>query len=311
MNDPSLENDVAAVRQFNRFFTRHIGVLREGLLQTPYSLTEARLLFELATHADLTASALCRELGLDPGYLSRILARLEEQGLLERFPAAGDRRRLILSLTTKGQEIFAILDRRSRDEAGELLKDLSPQDRRRLLSAMDAIQSILSRSSGLKFSGAFFLRQPEPGDFGWVVHQHGLLYVRDYGWDVRFEALVAQIISDFITNFDPARERGWIAEMNGERVGCIFLVRKDDDTAKLRMLLVDPKARGLGLGSRLVEECIRFARRAGYKKMTLWTYANLLEARRIYEKTGFQLVAQELDPTYAPGLVSETWELML
>jgi DNA-binding MarR family transcriptional regulator/N-acetylglutamate synthase-like GNAT family acetyltransferase len=311
MDDLSLENDVGVVRQFNRFFTRHIGVLREGLLHTPYSLTEARLLYELAHRTDLTASDLCRELGLDPGYLSRILAHFEEQGLLEKIPAAGDRRRLLLSLTVKGRGVFAALDQRSRDEASELLKDLDPDDRHHLLAAMQAIQSILSGSSGFKFSGAFFLRQPEPGDFGWVVHQHGLVYAREYGWDARFEALVAQIISDFITNFDPARERGWIAEMNGERVGCIFLVRKDDETAKLRMLLVDPKARGSGLGSRLVEECIRFARKAGYKKMTLWTYANLVAARHIYEKTGFRLVAQEPDPTYAPGLVNETWELML
>jgi DNA-binding MarR family transcriptional regulator/GNAT superfamily N-acetyltransferase len=311
MSDQSLENEVDAVRRFNRFFTRHIGVLREGLLHTPYSLTEARVLFEIANRADLTAADLTRDLGLDPGYLSRILARFEEQGRLEKIPAPDDRRRLLLHLTDKGHADFSVLDWRSREEAAELLKELGRDERRRLLAAMDTIQSILDGSQGFKYAAPFFLRPPEPGDFGWVVQSHGLLYASDYGWDVHFEALVAQIISDTINNFDPSCERGWIAEMNGERVGCIFLVRKDAETAKLRMLLVERKARGSGLGSRLVEECIRFARRAGYKKMTLWTYSILAEARHIYEKTGFKLIAQEDDPTYAPGLVSETWELIL
>jgi DNA-binding MarR family transcriptional regulator/GNAT superfamily N-acetyltransferase len=311
MNDHSFESEVDAVRRFNRFFTRHIGALREGLLHTPYSLTEARILFEIANRAELSAADLCRELGLDPGYLSRLLARFEEQSLIEKIPAADDRRRQLLRLTLKGREAFAILDRRSREEAGELLKDLGNAERRRLLAAFETVQSILGGSGGFKYAGSFFLRQPEAGDYGWVVQSHGQLYVSEYGWDIRFEALVAGIISDYIQNLDPSCERGWIAEMNGERVGCIFLVRKDAETAKLRMLLVERKARGAGLGARLVEECIRFARRAGYRKITLWTYAILAEARHIYEKTGFKLTAQEDDPTYAPGMVSETWELIL
>lgn len=311
MSDHSPENEVDAVRRFNRFFTRRIGVLREGLLHSPYSLTEARLLYEIANRAELTAADLCRDLSLDPGYLSRILARFEDQGLLEKTAAPGDRRRHLLHLNEQGAKTFAILDRRSREEAGELLKDLGREERRRLLAAMQAIQTILGGRPGCNYAGAFFLRQPEAGDFGWVVQSHGQLYAGEYGWDIRFEALVAGIISDYIQNLDPTCERGWIAEMNGERVGCIFLVRKDAETAKLRMLLVDRKARGAGLGARLVEECIRFARRAGYRKITLWTYAILAEARHIYEKTGFKLTAQEDDPTYAPGMVSETWELIL
>ncbi len=311
MSDQPLDDQVDSIRQFNRFFTRQIGALRDGLLHTPYSLTEARVLFEVANRADLTAAELCRDLGLDPGYLSRILARFEEQGQLEKYPSEADKRRLILRLTAKGQKTFAFLDQRSRDEIGDMLKDLGEEDQHRLLAAMDTIRSILTRSKGFKFSGSFFLRLPEPGDFGWVVERHGLLYAREYGWDSTFEALVAQIISDFITHFDPTRERCWIAEMNGERVGCIFLVRVDDETAKLRMLLVEPKARGSGLGSRLVEECIRFARKAGYKKMTLWTNSVLVEARHIYQKTGFQLVSSEPQPNFGKDLVSETWELKL
>jgi DNA-binding MarR family transcriptional regulator/GNAT superfamily N-acetyltransferase len=311
MTDPSLDEHVDSIRQFNRFFTRQIGVLREGLLHTPYSLTEARVMFEIANRSDLTASSLCVELGLDPGYLSRILSRFEEQGQLEKIPSPADRRRLLLHLTAKGRKTFAFLDQRSRDEITDMLKDLAEADRRRLLAAMDTIQSILSKSRGFKFAGPFFLRLPEPGDFGWVIHRHGLLYAREYGWDSRFEALVAQIVSDFIIHFDPARERCWIAEMNGEIVGSIFLVKLDDHTAKLRLLLVDPRARGSGLGTRLVEECIRFARKAGYKKITLWTNSVLFEARKIYQKTGFQLISSEPAPNFGADLISETWELGL
>jgi DNA-binding MarR family transcriptional regulator/N-acetylglutamate synthase-like GNAT family acetyltransferase len=304
-----LEDKVSAVRHFNRFFTRRIGVLREGLLHSPYSLTEARILFELARRTNLTASDLCRDLGLDPGYLSRTLARLEQQGLLDKARSESDGRQRLLRLTPAGEQAFALLDKRSHDEVLEMLDDLAEDDQRRLLKAMRTIEAVLDRD--FKFSEPFFLRQHEPGDMGWVTHRHGVLYAQEYGWDERFEALVAQIVADFINNYKPARERCWIAEVNGEIVGSAFVVQASETVAKLRLLLVEPKARGLGLGSRLVEECIRFARRSGYQKLTLWTNDVLLAARHIYEKTGFKLVAQEAHHSFGHDLVGETWELDL
>jgi DNA-binding MarR family transcriptional regulator/N-acetylglutamate synthase-like GNAT family acetyltransferase len=305
----ALEDRVSAIRHFNRFFTREIGVLREGLLHSPYSLTEARILFELAQRDDLTATLLGRELGLDAGYLSRILARLEVQGLIEKIQAEHDGRQRFLRLTAAGQEAFAVLDQRSRDEVAEMLSDLGEEDQRRLLKAMHTIESVLQRS--FKFSEPFILRPPEPGDMGWVIHRHGVLYAQEYGWNEQFEALVAKIASDFIASHNPARERCWIAEMGGEIVGCVFVVQLDETTAKLRLLLVEPKARGTGLGTRLVEECIRFARRAGYQKLTLWTNDVLLAARHIYQKVGFTLVEQEPIRDFGPETISETWELHL
>jgi len=304
-----LEDRVSAVRHFNRFFTRRIGVLREGLLHSPYSLTEARILFELARRDNLTASDLCRDLGLDPGYLSRILARLEQQGLMDKARSENDGRQRLLRLTPAGEEAFALLDKRSHDEVLEMLSDLGEEDQRRLLKAMHTIESVLNRD--FKFSEPFFLRQHEPGDMGWVTHRHGVLYAQEYGWDERFEAFVAQIVADFINNYNPARERCWIAEMNGEIVGSAFVVQASETAAKLRLLLVEPKARGLGLGSRLVQECIRFARRSGYQKLTLWTNDVLLAARHIYEKMGFTLVAREEHHSFGHDLVGETWELEL
>ncbi|HLG63457.1 MAG TPA: GNAT family N-acetyltransferase [Ktedonosporobacter sp.] len=309
MISESFEEKIAAVRQFNRFFTRQIGVLREGLLHSPYPLTEARVLFELGHGNQVTASGLARELGLDPGYLSRILARLEQQGLLEKVRSANDGRQFFLSLTTEGREAFALLDQRSRDEVAEMLDDLSAEEQQRLLKAMQTIEGILTR--GFKFAEPFVLRLHEPGDMGWVTHRHGVLYAQEYGWNEHFEALVAQIVSDFITNYNPDKERCWIAEMNGEIIGSVFVVKSSDTVAKLRLLLVEPKARGLGLGTRLVEECIRFARRRGYQKMTLWTNSVLVEARHIYQKTGFKLVAEEAHHSFGHDLVSETWELLL
>ncbi len=303
------EEKIAAVRQFNRFFTRQIGVLREGLLHSPYPLTDARILFELGHRAGVTASALCRELGLDAGYLSRILARLEQQGLLEKVRSDNDGRQRLLSLTAEGKNAFALLDRRSRDEVGEMLGELSEEEQQRLLKAMQTIESILTR--GFKFAEPFILRAHEPGDMGWVTHRHGVLYAQEYGWDERFEALVAQIVADFINNYRPERERCWIAEMDGEIVGSVFVVQHDETVAKLRLLLVEPRARGLGLGTRLVEECIRFARRRGYQKMVLWTNSVLVEARHIYQKTGFKLVAEEPHHSFGHDLVGETWELVL
>lgn len=305
----TLEDRIRAVRQFNRFFTRQIGVLREGLLHSPYSLTEARILFELAQHSDLTSSDLCRELGLDAGYLSRILTRFEQQGLVEKVRLEADGRQRLLRLTPQGEKAFALLDQRSRDEVAEMLNDLSEGDQQRLLRAMDTIESVLCK--GFKYSEPFFLRSHEPGDMGWVTHRHGVLYAEEYGWDEHFEALVAHIVADFINNYKPERERCWIAEVNGEIVGSVFVVQANETDAKLRLLLVEPKARGLGLGTRLVEECIRFARRRGYQKLVLWTNNVLVEARHIYEKTGFRLVAQEAHHSFGHDLVGETWELLL
>ena len=306
-----LEERISAVRQFNRFFTREIGVLREGLLHTPYSLTEARILFELAQCDDLTASRLGRALGLDPGYLSRTLAGLEQKGLIEKLRSENDGRQFLIHLTPSGKEAFALLDQRSRAEVAEMLGDLGEDEQQRLLKAMRGIEAILGKDKGFKFSEPFILRDYEPGDMGWVVHRHGVLYAQQYAWDSTFEALVAQVVSDFINNFKPGRERCWIAEMDGEIVGSVFVVQLSEEVAKLRLLLVEPKARGLGLGARLVEECIRFARRCGYKKMTLWTNSILLEARHIYQKKGFKIVETEAYHGFGHDLVSETWELEL
>ena len=304
-----LETRIDAVRRFNRFFTRRIGVLREGLLHSPYSLTEARVLFEIAHRDELTASDLWRELGLDPGYLSRILGRLEQSGLIVKARSETDGRRRLLSLTREGKDAFSLLDNRSREEVAEMLGDLSEGDQRRLLEAMQTIESILDK--GFKFSEPFLLRPHEPGDMGWVVHRHGVLYAQEYGWHERFEGLVAQIVADFINGYDPARERCWIAELNGERVGCVFVVKGGDTVAKLRLLLVEPGARGLGLGTRLVEECIRFARRSGYKTLTLWTNSVLDAARHIYQEQGFELVEEEAHHSFGHDLVGESWELAL
>jgi DNA-binding MarR family transcriptional regulator/N-acetylglutamate synthase-like GNAT family acetyltransferase len=303
------EGKIGAVRHFNRFFTRKIGALREGLLHSPYTLTEARILFELGHQNSVTASDLCRELGLDPGYLSRMLARLEQQGLLEKVRPENDGRQRLLQLTSEGISAFTFLDQRSRDEVSEMLNDLTDEQQRSLLQAMQAIETLLSH--GLKYSEPYLLRSYQPGDMGWVVHRHGVLYAQEYGWDEHFEALVAQIVADFIKNYNPEREYCWIAEMNGEIVGSVFVVQASETVAKLRLLLVEPKARGLGMGTQLVEECIRFARHCGYKKLVLWTNSVLLEARHIYEKTGFQLIAEEAHHSFGHDLIGETWELAL
>jgi DNA-binding MarR family transcriptional regulator/GNAT superfamily N-acetyltransferase len=304
-----LEARVEAIRRFNRLFTRRIGVLREGLLHSSYSLTEARVLFELANREEPSASELVRELGLDPGYMSRTLGGLERQGLVEKVRSETDGRRRILSLTAEGEEAFEVLDSRSREEVSEMLGGLSEEEQRRLLEAMRTIEGIFEK--GLKFSEPFVLRPHEPGDMGWVVYRHGVLYAGEYGWDERFEALVARIVADFIDGYDPKKERCWIAEMGGDRVGCVFVVRASDTVAKLRLLLVEPEARGVGLGSRLVEECIRFARNRGYEKLTLWTNSVLDAARHIYEEHGFVLVEEEEHHSFGHDLVGQNWELAL
>ena len=304
-----LQDEINTVRQFNRFFTRQIGVLREGLLHSPYSLTEARIIFELAQCPNITASDLGQAMGLDAGYMSRILAKLEQQKLIEKTRSNEDGRQRLITLTDQGQDAFALLDSRSSDEVAEMLGELSSGDRLRLIEAMHTIEGILDH--GFKYAEPFYLRPHEAGDMGWVIYQHGLLYHQEYGWDETFEALVAQICADFITNYDPAKERCWIAEMQGERIGSIFCVNAGDNVAKLRLLLVAPKARGLGLGMRLVQEGIRFARRAGYSKVTLWTNDILVEARQIYQKLGFQLVEEEQHYSFGHNLVGQNWELPL
>jgi len=303
------ENRVAAVRRFNRFFTRRLGVLREGLLHTPYSLTESRILYEIANRDQVIAAELAKDLGLDPGYLSRILDRLEQKGLIRKEQVPSDGRQRLLRLTPDGEAAASLLDQRSREEIGEMLGNLSEQDQNRLIQAMNTIEQLLGE--GLKYSEPYVLRQHEPGDMGWIVHMHGRLYAEEYGWDERFEALVAQICSDFINRYNPDRERCWIAEMDGQIVGSVMVVQESDEAAKLRLLLVDPRARGLGLGKRLVDECIRFARRKGYKKLVLWTNHVLVQARNIYQKAGFVLVKQEPHRSFGPELIGETWELSL
>ncbi|MHA2090437.1 MAG: bifunctional helix-turn-helix transcriptional regulator/GNAT family N-acetyltransferase [Candidatus Kariarchaeaceae archaeon] len=304
-----MEDKAKRIRHFNRFYTRKIGVLREGLLHSQYSLTESRILFELAYGKELTASDLSRELGLDPGYLSRILSKFESLGLITRTRSAKDDRARIIKLTNKGKKEFDVLDTRSREEILELLNDLTKENQDKLLKSMETIEEILAKK--LKFAEPFFLRTHESGDMGWVTYRHGILYMEEYGWDEHFEALVAQIVSDFINNFNPKKERCWIAEINGEIVGSVFVVEDNETDAKLRLLLVEPKARGLGLGTRLVEECIRFSRRVGYKKLKLWTNDVLLDARNIYQKKGFKLVEKNKHHSYGHDLIGENWELEL
>ena len=282
------------------------------MLHSPYSLAEVRVLFEIANRDEVTASDLTRELGLDPGYLSRILGGLGRQGLVEKVPSETDGRRRLLSLTPEGEEAFALLDARSREEVAEMLDGLSEEDQRRLLEAISIIESVLDEGiKSFKFSEPFFLRQHEPGDMGWVVQRHGELYFREYGWDETFEALVARIVADFVDGYNPKRERCWIAEMGGERVGSVFVVEQSEEVAKLRLLLVEPKARSLGLGARLVEECVRFARSRGYKKLTLWTNSVLDAARHIYEDQEFRLVEEEEHHSFGKDLVGQNWELVL
>lgn len=310
MAETDLDHRVEAVRGFNRFYTRQIGVLREGLLGSPFSLTEVRVLYELAHRDQPTATDLGRALGLDAGYLSRILRGFQRRGLIEKARSHADGRETLLSLTRKGRRTFAPLDARSSAEIGGLLRRLSPPGQARLVEAMRTIEGLLGGAER-QHQTPFLLRPHQPGDMGWVVHRHGVLYAQEYGWDERFEALVAEIVATFIRNFDPKRERCWIAERDGEIVGSVFLVKQSKMVAKLRLLLVEPAARGLGLGSRLVSECERFARQAGYRKIVLWTNSVLRAARHIYEEAGYRLVHEERHHSFGHDLIGETWELFL
>ncbi|HEV8441074.1 MAG TPA: bifunctional helix-turn-helix transcriptional regulator/GNAT family N-acetyltransferase [Methylomirabilota bacterium] len=297
------------MRRFNRFYTQRIGVLQEGLLGSPFSLAQGRVLYELAHRDTPTASELGRDLGLDAGYLSRIVRGFEKRGLLKRTPSKADGRQHLLSLTARGRAAFAPLDARSRDEIGAMLGRLSTAEQNRLTEAMRAIETLLGAPPEPKVP--YILRPHRPGDMGWVVHRHGALYAQEYGWDERFEALVAGIVAKFIEHYDARRERCWIADKDGESVGSVFLVKRSKTEAKLRLLLVEPKARGLGIGGRLVDECVRFARLAGYRKITLWTNSVLRSARRIYQAAGFRLVHRERHESFGHDLVGETWELKL
>ncbi|MDQ0070665.1 DNA-binding MarR family transcriptional regulator/GNAT superfamily N-acetyltransferase [Variovorax boronicumulans] len=301
---------VKAIRQFNRFYTRQIGAL-DPYLGSAMSLTDVRLLYELAHRETAVASEIGRDLGLDAGYMSRILRRFESEGWLTREPHARDARQSVLRLTEAGHAAFAPLQQKSRDEAAALLAPLAPAQQNQLVRAMSTMQSLLDPAAAPAKPQAAILRDPAPGDIGWVVQQHGEIYAREYGWDSSFEALVAQIAGEFLLKFQPEWERCWIAELNGERMGSIFVVRKSASVAQLRLLILSPAARGLGLGGKLVDECIAFARRKGYKKMTLWTNSDLVAARAIYAKRGFQLVKSEPHESYGKQLVGETWEMKL
>jgi len=308
-NLPASSSHVETVRRFNRFYTRQIGLLNEGLLDSPFSLTEVRALYELAHREQPTAAELCKDLGLDSGYLSRILRKFEKQQLIEK-KGSQDARQSLLSLTRKGRKAFDPLEARSDEQVAAMLGKLPPAKQRDLVHAMQTIESVLGTPD--QKPASYVLRQHRPGDMGWVVQRHGELYWREYRYDERFEALVAKIVGDFIENLDPVRERCWIAERDGENVGSVFLVQKSKTISKLRLLLVEPSARGLGIGARLVSECVRFARDAGYKKMMLWTQSELAAARAIYQKAGFELVEEKRHQSWGrKDLVAETWELTL
>jgi len=305
-----LERDVAAMRRFNRFYTQKIGVLGEGWLHSPFTLTEARLLYEMAHRENPTATELGRDLGLDAGYLSRILASFEKKKLITRTPSESDGRRYHLALTEKGRKAFAPLEEDARIEIAGLLDPMPAASRDRLVKAMQAIEAVLG-GSAVEAATPYVLRDPKPGDLGAIIHKQGKLYCEEYGWNGEFEVLCAEIVTAFAKNFDPKRERCWVAEHEGEVIGSIFLVKDSDTVAKLRLLYVDATALGLGLGRRLVEECVAQARAFGYKKMTLWTNDILHAARRIYQGQGFKLVKEERHHSFGKDLVGQYWELDL
>jgi len=310
MAESSLHQHVDDVRHFNRFYTRQIGLLQQGYLNSPFSLTEVRVLYELAHHDATTATVLCRELDLDPGYLSRILRGFLKRGLIDRQTSRDDGRQSVVRLTPRGQDVFAPLNTGAAVQIGALLERLSDAQRSRLVDAMQTIQGLLDQRAQRE-PVAYVLRPPRAGDMGWVVQRHGVLYAQEYGYDEHFEALVATIVAKFVAHFDARRERCWIAERDGEPVGCIFLVKSSKRIGKLRLFLVEPTVRGVGIGARLIEECVRFARSAGYRRIRLWTQSELLAARRLYARAGFRLIAEEPHHSWSKDLVSETWELKL
>jgi DNA-binding MarR family transcriptional regulator/GNAT superfamily N-acetyltransferase len=307
---PAVDADrVAALRAFTRAYTALLGVLDEGLLHSPYSVTEARVIFELAQRELTHVADLRRDLGIDAGYMSRITARLEADGLVRRERSQADARRQVLRLTEQGRVVFDMLDARAAEQATQLLAGMPDPVQRRVVAAMDTIRAAFA--DGATSPSTVVLRAPEPGDLGWVVARHGVLYAAEYGWDETFEGLVARIVGDFAADHDPRREAAWIAEIDGDPVGCVFCVAADEATAQLRLLLVEPTARGRGVGRRLVDECVRFARRTGYRSIVLWTNDVLVSARRIYEAAGFALVGEDPHHSFGHDLVGQHWSLEL
>src|SRR5581483_7741757 len=302
------DSRVAAMRRFSRFYTRKIGLLQGDFLQSPFSLSEGRVLYELAQRDKPTATEIADDLGLDHGYLSRILQRFEKQGLVTRTRSKNDGRQSHLALTAKGRKAFTPLDRRSHDQVHDLLQRLAPAKQRRVTDAMRTIEDLIGDTAR---KPQVTLRPHRAGDMGWVVEKHGALYASEYGWNNHIEAITAEIVGAFLKNYDPKREHGWIADVDGEIAGCVFLVRETDKVARLRLLMVDPSARGLGIGKMLVEECVAFARKAGYRRITLWTHAVLKAARGIYQKSGFKLTKEWVHDDFGKKEASETWDLDL
>src|SRR5262245_14318591 len=308
MAEAALADRIAAVRQFNRFYTQRIGVLQDGFARSPFSLTQARVLYEILHRDHPTASEIGAELGLDAGYLSRILGDFARRGLIAKERSRQDGRQVHLTVTPRGRKAFAPLEAHSQKEVGTMLGALASDDQSRLVAAMHAVRDLLT---GAHEDKAYSLRAHQPGDMGWIVGRHGVLYAEEHGWDEHLEAVAAEIVAAFLRNFDPERERCWIAERDGERLGCVMLVKETARTARLRLLLVEPRARGLGIGARLVDECVAFARAAGYRKITLWTHTVLAAARRIYQDAGFRLVKTWHHDEFGKTLESESWELTL
>lgn len=307
-----LAQRIGAVRRFNRFYTRQIGVLRKTYLDSPYSLGEMRVLYEIAHGASPTAADIGRELDLDAGHLSRVLQKFEKRGLITRKTSKRDARQSHIALTARGRRAFGPAETRSQRDVADMVGHLKPDQQMKLVSAMQTIETLLDKTPDeKKAKPSYLLRAPRYGDFGWIVSRHGALYAQEYGWGEPFEGLCAQIVADFVNKYDASCERCWIAEMDGENVGTVMLVKESDEVARLRLLLVDPKARGLGLGQRLVGECVAFARQAGYKKMTLWTHSNLVAARRCYQKAGFTLTSSEKKLSWGKDVVAEYWDLDL
>jgi len=305
---PGLDPQVAAIRAFNRFYTRKIGVVDE-VASSPFSLAEARVLYELARCEQSTATDIRKELGLDAKYMSRILHDFERRRLVRRQQSETDERQKFLSLTVRGRRAFAPLDERSNRDVAAMLEELSPTERKQLVDAVKTVRRLLGDNAEPRTP--YLLRQHQPGDMGWIVHRQAILYAEEYGWDATYEALAAEIVAQFIKNYDPKRERCWIAEKDGARVGAVFVAKASDEIAKLRLLHVEPEARGLGIGKRLVEECLRFAQQAGYSKITLWTQSILHAARHLYKQAGFQVVREEQHHSFGKDLTAETWELEL
>jgi len=308
MPKPGLDPQVAAIRAFNRFYTRKIGVVDE-VASSPFSLAEARVLYELARCEQSTATDIRKELGLDAGYMSRILHDFERRRLVRRQQSETDEQQKFLSLTVRGRRAFAPLDERSNRDVAAMLEELSPTERKQLVDAVKTVRRLLGDNAEPRTP--YLLRQHQPGDMGWIVHRQAILYAEEYGWDATYEALAAEIVAQFIKNYDPKRERCWIAEKDGARVGAVFVAKASDEIAKLRLLHVEPEARGLGIGKRLVEECLRFAQQAGYSKITLWTQSILHAARHLYKQAGFQVVREEQHHSFGKDLTAETWELEL